>query len=198
MIVSTNTQSLDVTALDQNAREPGFALIRTGTAWRLYESPREIIAINDAGALTDSLRRIEKHISAGGEAAGLLRYEAGYAFEPLLRPLLSKQTGNLLWFGLYENVSVFDDIVFSASEQVNHIEKLAATILRDQYSKKLTEIRELIAAGEVYQINFTHPVHFQLKSSAWRLFLDFCRRHSVTYAAFFNNGDQHIVYHLPV
>jgi para-aminobenzoate synthetase/4-amino-4-deoxychorismate lyase len=193
MIVSTNTQSLDVTALDQNAREPGFALIRTGTAWRLYESPREIIAINDAGALTDSLRGIGKHVSAGGEAAGLLRYEAGYAFEPLLRPLLSKQTGNLLWFGLYENVSVFDDIVFPASEQVNHIENLAATILRDQYSNKLNEIRELIAAGEVYQINFTHPVRFQLKSSAWRLFLDLCRRHPVPYAAFINTGEQQIV-----
>src|SRR5258708_302195 len=137
MVVSTNTQSLDAIALEQNARHRGFALIRTGNAWRLYENPGEIIVVSDAGALTDSLRRIEKHVSAGGEAAGLLRYEAGYTFEPLLQPLLSKQTGNLLWFGLYENVSVFDDIVFPVSEQVNHIENLSATIRRDQYSKKL-------------------------------------------------------------
>src|SRR5258706_14274173 len=106
MVVPTNTQTLDPTVLDQNTRNPGFALIRTGNAWRLYENPREIIAVSDAGALTDSLRGIGKHVSAGGEAAGLLRFEAGDAFEPLLRPLLSKPTGNLLWFGLYENGSV--------------------------------------------------------------------------------------------
>jgi para-aminobenzoate synthetase / 4-amino-4-deoxychorismate lyase len=193
MVVSTNSQSLDATALDQTARNHGFALIRTRNAWRLYENPREVIALSNAGALTDTLRRIEKHVSAGGEAAGLLHYEAGYAFEPLLRPLLPRQTGALLWFGLYENVSVFEDIVFPASEHISQIENLAATILRDQYSKTLNEIRELIAVGEVYQINFTHPVRFHLKSSAWRLFLDLCRRHPVPYAAFINAGEQQIV-----
>ena len=130
MVVPTNTQTLDVTVLDQNARNPGFALMRTGNAWRLFENPREVIAISDAGALMDSLRRIEKHVLAGGEAAGLLRYEAGYAFEPLLRPLLSRQTGTLLWFGLYENVSVFEDIAFPASEQVNQIENLVSKATR--------------------------------------------------------------------
>src|ERR1700731_4966942 len=98
MPVSSTSQRLDAAALDQAAQKPGFALIRTGEAWRLYENPDEVIAISDAGALTDSLQTIERHVSGGGEAAGLLRYEAGYAFEPLLRPLLSKQTDTLLWF----------------------------------------------------------------------------------------------------
>ena len=193
MFLSTNTRSLDVTALDQNARNSGFALIRTGNAWRLYENPREVIAINNAGALSDALQTIERHVSAGGEAAGLLHYEAGYAFEPLLRPLLSKQTANLLWFGLYENVSVFEDINFPASEHVNEIENLAASILRNEYCDKLNEIRELIAVGEVYQINFTYPARFRLKRNAWWLFLDLCRRHPVPYAAFINTGEQQIV-----
>src|SRR5258706_15274656 len=101
MVLSSNTHSLDVTALDQSARNPGFALIRTGNAWRLYENPRAVIATGDADALTNALQTIEKHVSAGGEAAGLLHYEAGYPFEPLLRPLLSRQTDTLLLFGLY-------------------------------------------------------------------------------------------------
>src|ERR1700680_4788458 len=100
MIVSPNSQVLDATALERSAQEPGFALIRTGSAWRLYEHPREVIAITDAAAFSNSLQQIEEHVSAGGEAAGLLRYEACFALEPLLQPLLSRRTGTLLWFGL--------------------------------------------------------------------------------------------------
>src|ERR1700681_1328166 len=147
MVVSPNFQILDATTLERSARKPGFALIRTGSAWRLYEHPREVIAISDAAALSNALQRIEEHVRAGGEAAGMLRYEAGYALEPLLRPLLSKQTGTLLWFGLYRDASVFDEIYFPASEPGDLIEGLTATITRNQYFEKLNQIHELIAAG---------------------------------------------------
>jgi para-aminobenzoate synthetase/4-amino-4-deoxychorismate lyase len=193
MIASSNMQILDAAALERSAQEPGFALLRTGSAWRLYEHPQEVIAISDGAAFTNALQRIEEHVSAGREAAGLLHYEAGYALEPLLRPLLSNQTGTLLWFGLYATASVFDEIYFPASVQGAQIEGLAAAMPRNQYCERLDEIRELIAAGEVYQINFTHPVRFRLKSDAWRLFVDLCRQHPVPYAAFINTGDQQIV-----
>src|SRR5260370_28869704 len=101
MALLSNTRSLDAAALDEAAREAGFVLIRTGNGWRLYEHPREIVAIRDPAQLADSLQGIEKHVSAGGEAAGFMRYEAGYAFEPLLFPLHPTH-GTLLWFGLYE------------------------------------------------------------------------------------------------
>jgi len=142
-------QILDAATLEPSAQEPGFALIRTGSAWRLYEHPLKVIAISDAAALPDSLERIESHVSAGGEAAGLLHYEAGYALEPLLRPLLSKRNGTLLWFGLYGTASVFDEIYFPASVQKDQIEGVVAVMPRNQYCERLDEIRELIAAGEI-------------------------------------------------
>jgi para-aminobenzoate synthetase/4-amino-4-deoxychorismate lyase len=193
MAISSKTQILDVAALEQSAQAPGFVLIRTGRAWRLYEHPQEVIAISDSAAFLKSLQRIEEYVSAGGEAAGLLHYEAGYALEPLLRPLLSKHNGTLLWFGLYGTASVFDEIYFPASVQGDQIEGAVAPMPRNQYCDRLDEIRELIAAGEVYQINFTYPVRFHLKSDAWRLFVDLCRRHPVPYAAFVNTGYQQIV-----
>jgi para-aminobenzoate synthetase/4-amino-4-deoxychorismate lyase len=193
MAVLSNTRTLDAAALDQAARHPGFVLIRTGRAWRLYEHPREIIVISDAAELADSFERIEKHVAAGGEAAGLMGYEAGYALEPLLVPLRSRQPGTLLWFGLYDKASAFEEISIPASEPGEQIEWRGATILRNEYHEKVTEIQGLIASGEVYQINFTHPVRLQLKVSPWRLFVDLCRRHPVPYAAFLNLGEQQIV-----
>ena len=184
---------LDATSLEQRAQAPGFVLLRTGSAWRLYEHPQEVIATDDSGALTNSLKQIEQHVAAGREAAGFLHYEAGYALEPQLRPLQPAHAGTLLWFGLYKQAAAFDDIYFPALESGQRIENLAATITRNQYCETLVEIQELIAAGEAYQINFTYPVRFRMVCSAWRLFADLCRQHPVPYAAFVNTGDRQIV-----
>ena len=193
MAVSPNTRTLDTAALEQAARDPGFILIRTGCAWRLYQHPRELIVIRDAAEIGDSFERIEKHVSEGGEAAGLVRYEAGYLLEPFLLPLRSGQPGTLLWFGLYKDASVFEEISIPASEPKDEIDWIGPTIVRNEYRDKVNEIQGLIASGEVYQINLTYPVRLHLKASAWRLFVDLCRRHPVPYAAFLNLGEQQIV-----
>ncbi len=193
MVVSPNSQILDASALEQSAREPGFALIRTGSAWRLFEHPQQVITAGNSSSFTDSLERIEGHVHAGGEAAGFVHYEAGYALEPQLQALQSEKTGTLLWFGLYRESAALEDIYFPPSEPGDQIEGLTVTMPRNQYCEKLEEIHELIAAGEVYQLNFTYPVRFRARRSAWQLFVDLCRRHLVPYAAFVNTGDQQIV-----
>ncbi len=193
MVVSPNSQILDASALEQSAREPGFALIRTGNAWRLFEHPQQVITAANSSSFTDSLERIEGHVHAGGEAAGFVHYEAGYALEPQLQALQSEKTGTLLWFGLYRESAALEDIHFPPSEPGDQIEGLTVTMPRNQYCEKLEEIHELIAAGEVYQLNFTYPVRFRARRSAWQLFVDLCRQHLVPYAAFVNTGDQQIV-----
>ncbi len=193
MSVSPNVGVPDAAALEPRAQVPGFALVRTGSAWRLYENPQEVIATGDPAALSDSLRQIEEQVAAGGEAAGFLHYEAGYALEPQLRSLQLARAGALLWFGFYKQAAVFDDIYFPASKSGQQIENVAATITPNQYCETLGEIQELIAAGEAYQINFTHQMRFHLVCSAWRLFADLCRQQPVPYAAFINTGDRQIV-----
>ena len=73
------------------ARQPGFVLLRDGSSWRLYRRPKEVLIATDVESLKQSLSRIEQHVKQGGEAAGVLRYEAGYALEPRLQPLLDPQ-----------------------------------------------------------------------------------------------------------
>jgi para-aminobenzoate synthetase/4-amino-4-deoxychorismate lyase len=193
MDVSISKQILDATSLQKRAAEPGFVLLRTGGAWRAYDQPKEVIATEDPAAIVDSLRQMEDLVRTGREVAGFLSYEAGYALEPQLAPVKSKSSGTLLWFGIFERAEVLEDIHFPESETEEPIEKIAPTITSNRYFEKLDEIRELIAAGEVYQINFTYPVKFNLGRSPWQLFIDLCRRHPVPYAAFINTGEQQIV-----
>ena len=179
--------------VSQYARQLGFVLLRDGSSWRLYRDPKEILVATDVESLKQSLSRIEEHVKRGGEAAGVLRYEAGYALEPRLQPLLARASGPLSWFGLYKTCTICKGLSFleDTSDTLLHESKLS--IGRGKYHAKLEAIRRLIQAGEVYQINLTTRVRLKAKYDAWKLFGALFDRHPVPYAAFLNTGAEQIV-----
>jgi para-aminobenzoate synthetase / 4-amino-4-deoxychorismate lyase len=174
------------------AAQRGFAVLRQRSSWRLYRDPLRVLIATDAGSLIELLSRVEQHVNAGGQAAGVLNYEAGYAFERRLRPLLANATAPLAYFGLYENCTILDHFPLLGDSDVA-IEHLGLAIARESYCRRIAAIRNLIEAGEVYQINFTTRVRFLTKRTAWELFCALFRRHPVPYAAFLNTGEQQIV-----
>jgi len=178
--------------LREAAHQPGFVLLRERSAWRLYRNPHQLLVATEPQSLRDLLGRVEEHVQCGGQAAGLLRYEAGYALEPRLHPLLSPVAGPLACFGLYEKCSILDDCSLPIQTDIE-IQQLRSAITRDDYCRQIAAIRRLIETGEVYQINFTTRLHFLSKRSAWELFCVLFRRHPVPYAAFLNWGDEQIV-----
>jgi para-aminobenzoate synthetase / 4-amino-4-deoxychorismate lyase len=180
-------------ALPQWAEQPGFVLLRDGKRWRVYKEPTEILIACDGPTLMRALERIEQHVKDGGEAAGYLSYEAGYALEPRLFPLLAKWSGQLCWFGLYQNATVVDEISRSEALESHLLRSFQLSIKRNEYRLKLDEIRQLIEAGEVYQVNFTARVNLQAKRNAWEMFSALVERHPVPHAAFVNTGAEQIV-----
>ena len=193
MPAASDTSTPSPALMAEAAEQPGFVLVRDGSTWRLYREPRQLLVATDSESLIESLRRVEEHISRGGEAAGLLRYEAGYALEPRLRPLLDRAAGPLAWFGLYANCAILDNLALPADDASIEVARPRLAISREKYCRKIEEIRQLIEAGEVYQINFTTRVQFEIECSAWELFCTLVRRHPVPYAAFLNLGEEQIV-----
>jgi para-aminobenzoate synthetase / 4-amino-4-deoxychorismate lyase len=175
------------------AAQPGFGIFRDGSAWRFYKDPIELLIANDPDSLQQSISRIEQHVKHGGEAAGFLAYEAGYALEPRLHPLLARARGPLSYFGLYANCSVLQTTPFLEDHTNSVVQDPKLLIGYEEYSGKLAAIRQLIQDGEVYQINFTTGVCFQTAQSAWKLFGNLFSRHPVPYAAFLNTGVEQIV-----
>src|SRR5258708_19453216 len=86
--------------LDQLSAEAGFLFLREGPRWRVFRHPSKVVTAHDVQSLEALLAEVDRHIQAGGEAAGLLRYEAGYAFEPRLVPLISRSFLPFACFGL--------------------------------------------------------------------------------------------------
>ncbi|MDE3108750.1 MAG: aminodeoxychorismate synthase component I [Acidobacteriota bacterium] len=172
---------------------PGSVLLRDGSCWRAYTGPRKILVANNAESLQETLRAVEEHRQSGGEAAGFLAYEAGYALEPRLRHLLRPSHAPLAWFGLYDRCRSLSALSGSESDDRPLIRNSKLAITRQKYFQKLDAIRHYIEAGDVYQINFTTRVHFQSKLEAFDLFSALFHRHPAPYAAFVNTGDAQIV-----
>lgn len=140
------------------------------------------------------LEAVDRHLQAGGEAAGVLRYEAGYAFEPRLVPLLSRSVLPLGWFGLYEQCELRDDSSFALPSATARIAAgPSASLAQADYCDKVEVIRRLIEAGDVYQINLTYPLSFRIEGSAWELFRALLHAHPTEFAAYLNLGGEQIV-----
>jgi len=145
-----NNQAKNVAQASENA---GFVALREEGRWRIYAKPTEILTADDPESLNRLLRRIDSHVAAGGEAAGLLTYEAGMALEPRLRALLPPPATTLAWFGLFDGCEIINNEEFPRVCAEPAFQGFQLEISREEYCEKVEEIRELIAEGEIYQIN---------------------------------------------
>jgi para-aminobenzoate synthetase / 4-amino-4-deoxychorismate lyase len=193
LTISNGERSAPAPFANRQSPITNSVLLRDGPCWRAYRNPKRILVAHDAESLRQTLRAIEEHRRSGGEAAGFLSYEAGYALENHLRHLLRPALAPLAWFGLYGDCEILHDLgnFADAGRALIHGSRLAIT--REKYFQKLAAIRRYIEAGDVYQINFTTRVHFQSELDAWDLFVALFHRHPAPHAAFVNTGGEQIV-----
>src|SRR6267142_2729152 len=178
---------------DQLSSEAGFLFLREGPRWRVFHRPSKILAAHDLQSLEALLAETDRHVQAGGEAAGLLRYEAGYAFEPRLAHLISRSLLPPAWFGFYAGSETIDDFDVSDAGPAAITDGPIADAVREDYCGKVETIRRLIEEGDVYQINLTFPLRFHAQGTAWGLFRALVRAHPTEYAAYINTGAEQIV-----
>ena len=139
---------------------------------RLYRAPVEIVVARRAEEVAPALERIAALSQQGCDLAGHLAYEAGYALEPRLVPLLKGRSGAhgpLVWFGAfdgYETIPAADmpaRLKALAGGAHGMIGPLEPQLSPGGYAKAFAALQEAIAAGDIYQANLTFPL-----SGSWR------------------------------
>jgi para-aminobenzoate synthetase component 1 len=73
------------------------------------------------------------------------------------------------------------------------ITNVAPLITKEAYVKRLEQIRQWIAQGEVYQINATFPLSVQVRGDASTLYKRIANKHPVGHAAFIEDGDRTVL-----
>jgi para-aminobenzoate synthetase/4-amino-4-deoxychorismate lyase len=165
--------------LESYQRSPG------DRSFHFVDCVEEISASTHAQILP-ALRRIEAAVQAGLHAAGFLSYEAAPAFEPNLR-VKGATEFPMLWFGLFKERreitagQFFCDGKFELSDWEFSSNETS-------YCQAVKQIREHIAAGDTYQVNFTFRLRAHFHGDDGALYHRLCRSQRAGYCAYINHG----------
>jgi para-aminobenzoate synthetase/4-amino-4-deoxychorismate lyase len=128
---------------------------RAGTA-RLFTDLSGTVQAERAEQVVPALAALR---AIGGERAGFIGFEAGYALEPRLLPLFRAPDDGLplLWFGRFDRVRRLDADAIDALLDAGPAELAPPipSVERPAYDRMLARIAALIEAGDIYQANAT-------------------------------------------
>lgn len=173
----------------------------------LFLDPAAVIQCQNLNQVEASLAEIDHALKQGYYAAGFLAYEAGYAFEQRLHfPAATAKP--LLWFGIYKSPIIYNHRLqaFESGEQkIAHIlkqipvqENMASlgeipgvyfNLSEKEYQDVIARIKEYIAAGDTYQVNFTFKLKFDWPHSPADLYCRLRDNQRVSYAALLSLAD---------
>jgi para-aminobenzoate synthetase/4-amino-4-deoxychorismate lyase len=168
------------------APDSGRVILQYGPQWLQFDNPVEVIAVAEVGAVREALARAEEAVNRRGwYAAGFLTYEAAPAFDPAFQ-VRSASALPLLWFGLYRQVR---PVLSPAPGPDDHtLGDLSATASPAAFRRAITHIKQAIAAGETYQVNYTMRLRARFSGQPWSLFARLAQAQQGQYAAYVDTG----------
>ncbi|HQX17091.1 MAG TPA: aminodeoxychorismate synthase component I [Anaerolineales bacterium] len=191
-------------------------ILRDGDSWLHFANPRRIIIADHLQDVLPALYEIEDAVNNDGyHAAGFLSYESAPAFDAahlttetfhpersgtqskdipanhastsLLQEqssLRSARNFSYLWFGLYPQPRLIS-LPQPASPKPALI--WSPTISRNAYNSAIEQVKNHIADGRTYQVNYTMQLQTEFNADAWNFFLHLAQSQN-NYAAYVDMG----------
>ncbi len=159
-------------------------LLKDHDHWLHFSAPHRSIVAENLDDVLPALHEIESLVQANGwHAAGFLSYEAASAFDPAHR---TRPTSGFpyLWFGIYPQPR---SVQLPDPEGAKDVSNWHPTIEREDYNSAIAKIKDYIADGRTYQVNYTMRLQADFTDSPW----DFFRRFAQTqnnHAAYIDMG----------
>ncbi|WP_267388828.1 aminodeoxychorismate synthase component I [Sphingomonas sp. GC_Shp_3] len=159
-----------------------------GEVARLYCDPVQIVTAHSIAEVWPALAAIRAGQREGLHAAGYLAYEAGGAFEPTLAPPPATDAP-LLWFGLFAGWDTVADVPALLPDPAGAwIGPSEPAIDYATYAERFAAVRELIAAGDVYQANLTYPAAVPVQGDPCALYAQLRGRARAGHGALIHDG----------
>jgi len=174
------------------------ALLKVEHKWLYFTQPHRIITSHTPEDVVPALREIEDLVNANHwHAAGFLSYEAAPAFDESLIVRAERRASEaksedearglgfpLLWFGLYPAPRLID-----LPQPVSPKPALSwsPTVPRETYNAAIERIKDHIAHGRTYQVNYTMRLQAEFKTDPWNFFLHLAQTQN-NHAAYIDTG----------
>lgn len=154
-----------------------------------FEGCVEVVEARTVQEVLPALRRVEEAAARGLHAAGFVSFEAAPG---LGTGLATHPPGPLplVWFAIFAKRIAFAPRLPGEEEGAPAYETSgwSAGLLPAAYGEAVGRIREYIAAGDSYQVNFTFLQRFRLAGDPEAYFHDLCRAQRAPFCAFIDTG----------
>ena len=156
-----------------------------------FEAPREVLVAHALPEVRGVLDAVFAAAQQGRWCVGHVRYEAAAAFDTAFQTHAAD--GPLAWFAVYDAPLPWHEGVDGATETTPARVVWTDSPDRATFDAALAQIQQAIAAGELYQVNHTAPLHGTLQGSAQALFAALQRAQPGGYAAHIDTGLEQVL-----
>ncbi len=187
------------TFLKENELLSAYAFLessRTGPADKrhlFFKDPVARLELWPGEDVSSFFVNLERALAEGLWAVGFLAYELGYFLEAKLRGLF-RGKGPLAYFLLFKKPHLFEaGPVKSYLPPEVEISALKLNVSKDQYVEAIKKIKDFIAAGDTYQVNYTLKYHFEIPNSPEEVYLSLRPKQRVRYGGLFKTENFAVV-----
>ena len=161
-------------------------ILKHNNEWLHFANPHLIISAAKVDDIHSALTEMENLVNTKGwHAVGFVSYEAAPAFDKALR-VIPAPAGDfpLLWFGLYPTPETCHGI-----KDLGNLPELnwQPSVEREVYNAAIEKVKENIAQGKTYQVNYTMRLSSAFEIEAWDLFTHLAQCQN-KYAAYIDTG----------
>ncbi len=162
-------------------------MILDGAERRVFARPLRHISADIAGAVPAALDAVTRALGEGSFVAGWLGYELGHALEPKLAARTGR--GPLLRLGVYDRV----DAVADAPAGRAYAGPLTPEWNDAEYGVRFAQVKDYIAAGDIYQANLSFRARFPFLGDARALYEKLLAESGAGHCGFVDDGERQIV-----
>lgn len=148
-----------------------------------FREPSQVVVANSVAEVRPALREVERVVASGSYAAGFVTYESAPAFDPALT--VRKGGGvPLIWFGIFAEPILEAPLVDSEF----CLSCWKPSIGRADFSSAIAALREEIASGNAYQVNYTFRLRAEFKGDDFAFYRRLSKAQRSSYCAYLDTG----------
>lgn len=157
-----------------------------GQAPLLFRNPVRVVMARTVAEVPAAMAAVDQALHDGLHAAGFVSYEAAPAFDSALRTQPPTALP-LVCFGLFASV---EDAAPLEEDGLPPSTEWSPRLSAEDHARGVAAVREAIAAGDTYQINYTFRLHGAVDVAELdALYMHLARAAHVPYAAYLDIGD---------
>jgi para-aminobenzoate synthetase/4-amino-4-deoxychorismate lyase len=166
---------------------------RQGARSVCFAGLRAVLRADTTAGVLPVLAGVEAAAAEGLHAAGFVAYEAAPAFDRALAAHPRDPRLPLAWFGVFERRVEGGALEGAEDDGASVLGELRPGVADHAYVADVERIRELIAAGDSYQVNHTFRLRGAFRGSPLALYRRLCEAQRSAYCAYLDLGEVAIV-----